>query len=776
MKLFQLFFCVIGLALCVHGAAFSQDILDRSALEKQLGDQKKEIEAIEPILGEGNINEKRMLEIHQTLKDSRSKIQEITNLIQPVHESVKADIADLGPAPEGENATPEPENIQKQRVTLTEELLSLEGLLKQAEALSSKSERLMEKITALRRGQFVDQLFEVQTSPFNAYLWQSAAEAYSTQISYYGALFDGHNLTSFNGLFLSCFIFVSIFIVTTVFSRKHLQKVLNQENPDMDYGTFSYVASSLIPPMLATGVGLLLIYQTLAVSGIATQSNNTFIYKALGLAGLLIFVSLGTFRFLKAGLIRRNMHWMALVAVFLYAADSLFLESGKISGMPVELAVAQSYIVTSVFAIVLGWCSFSIVSRRSDQTRYFFPSQIFIAILGICLFMLAANIFGYAALSRYLFERLVFILLLFAVVMIVRAVIRPYLLKIDRWLSQHEKDRQGKKKERTEKEPERLVFFWLSLTVDLVLFFISLPLIALIFGAAKQDIQIWAAQAFFGFQIGSMTVSIAAIGIAILVFLALLFTTRMIQRVLSQNILPKTKIDEGIRQSIIQILGYVGLIIALMACVSALGFDLTNLALIAGALSVGIGFGLQSIVSNFVSGLILLFERPIKVGDWIITNSGEGIVKRISVRATEIETFDRTSIIVPNSELISSSVKNWTHKDKVGRVVVSVGVSYSSDPHKVKDLLLKCIESHKDALKYPAPSVLFRDFADSALIFDARFFIRNVSDLFSAATEMRYLIWDTFKEANIEISFPQMDLHIRTAEGLQKLPSGNAET
>ena len=230
--------------------------------------------------------------------------------------------------------------------------------------------------------------------------------------------------------------------------------------------------------------------------------------------------------------------------------------------------------------------------------------------------------------------------------------------------------------------------------------------------------------------------------------------------------------DTSVRQSITQVLGYVGLIIALMASISAVGFDLTNLALIAGALSVGIGFGLQSIVSNFVSGLILLFERPIKVGDWLITNSGEGIVKKISVRATVVETFDRTSIIVPNAELISSSVKNWTHADRVGRVIVNVGVSYSSDPQQVRDLLMDMITENEDVLKTPKPTVLFKDFADSALIFEIRFFISNIQEIFPISSQVRFDIWEVFKEAGVEISFPQRDLHIRTAPGLEGVFDG----
>ncbi|MEL7029010.1 MAG: mechanosensitive ion channel domain-containing protein, partial [Pseudomonadota bacterium] len=187
----------------------------------------------------------------------------------------------------------------------------------------------------------------------------------------------------------------------------------------------------------------------------------------------------------------------------------------------------------------------------------------------------------------------------------------------------------------------------------------------------------------------------------------------------------------------------------------------SNLAIIAGALSVGIGFGLQSIVNNFVSGLILLFERPIKVGDWIVTNSGEGLVKRISVRSTEIETFDRSSIIVPNAELISAAVTNWTYKDKIGRVIVPVGVTYDADPAEVIEILEKVARDLPVVLDYPAPFVYFDEFGDSSLNFQLRAYIRDINSSLSARTQIRVGIFNALKEAGIEIPFPQRDLHVK---------------
>ena len=215
------------------------------------------------------------------------------------------------------------------------------------------------------------------------------------------------------------------------------------------------------------------------------------------------------------------------------------------------------------------------------------------------------------------------------------------------------------------------------------------------------------------------------------------------------------------RNSLKTTVGYAGLLVAVAAGISTAGIDLSNLAIIAGALSVGIGFGLQNVVNNFVSGLILLVERPVKVGDWIVIGEHQGYVQRINVRATEIQTFQRSSVIIPNSELLSSALVNWTHKDAVARIDVPVGVSYHSDVERVRETLFEVAESHPEVVRRPEPVVLFTAFGDSALDFELRCFVAQADEVFRIATEIRFEIVRLFRERGIEIPFPQRDVHLR---------------
>ena len=241
-----------------------------------------------------------------------------------------------------------------------------------------------------------------------------------------------------------------------------------------------------------------------------------------------------------------------------------------------------------------------------------------------------------------------------------------------------------------------------------------------------------------------------------------LIITRLAQRWLGSSILPRSGFDSGVRDSITTGVGYFGFALAALVAVTSAGVDLSNLAIVAGALSIGIGFGLQNVVGNFVSGLILLVERPIKVGDWIEAGGTSGFVKKISVRATEIETFQKQSVILPNSELINSPVGNWTHKYRGGRIDIPVGVAYGSDISKVRAVLHEIAAEHDLILKNPEPFVYFKAFGDSSLDFELRFHISDITKLPVVSTDVRFAIVEALRANGIEIPFPQRHLHVRS--------------
>jgi len=267
-----------------------------------------------------------------------------------------------------------------------------------------------------------------------------------------------------------------------------------------------------------------------------------------------------------------------------------------------------------------------------------------------------------------------------------------------------------------------------------------------------------------GFTIGEFRIAPGRIFLALLVFGIIIILSSWIRSQMESNWLKMTGMNSGARDTLVTITGYLFFIIALLSGLAVAGFDFGNVTIIAGALSVGIGFGLQTIVNNFVSGLILLFERPIRKGDWIVVGNTEGVVKDIQIRSTRIQTFDRADVIVPNSELISNQVTNWVLTSNIGRAIISVGVAYGSDTEQVRDILLQIAEDNSNVAKnnfIPRPKVLFREFGDSSLNFELRVFLHDVGSRLSVVSELNFAIDKAFREANIEIPFPQRDINVR---------------
>ena len=271
-----------------------------------------------------------------------------------------------------------------------------------------------------------------------------------------------------------------------------------------------------------------------------------------------------------------------------------------------------------------------------------------------------------------------------------------------------------------------------------------------------------------GFEVGKLHIVPLQIVWAIVIVALLISSGGWLRSQLDHHWLQHTRIERGTREALVTITGYVITIIAILIGLGVAGLDFSNLAIVAGALSVGVGFGLQNIVNNFVSGLILLFERPIKTGDWIVVGNTEGYVRRIRIRSTRIQTFDRADVIVPNSELIASQVTNKMLNDARGRISVFVGVAYGSDTERVRDILVGIANEHPRAItngSMPKPYVLFRSFGDSSLDFELRLFIYNIDDRLRVTSDINFAIDKAFREAGIEIPFPQRDLHVRDWPG-----------
>lgn len=266
-------------------------------------------------------------------------------------------------------------------------------------------------------------------------------------------------------------------------------------------------------------------------------------------------------------------------------------------------------------------------------------------------------------------------------------------------------------------------------------------------------------------HIGSFNITLWTLVYFFFLLFILFYVTGKLRKWIVYKVLAKSKIDLGVRIAVGTIFRYIILVIGLVIVLQTVGIDLSTLTVLFGALGIGIGFGLQNVTNNFVSGIIILLERPIKVGDRIEIGDVNGDVVRVSMRATTIVTNDNISIIVPNSDFISSKVINWSHTDRNIRFNYPVGVSYKEDPDKVKKILLEVAASNDGVLKEPKPDVLFSDFGESYLEFKLRIWTREYINRPGVLKSKLYFeIFKKFRENGIEIPYPHRDIMIRNDE------------
>jgi potassium efflux system protein len=720
-------------------------------------------------------DDSRLAELKVEVDAAAKQIIAISVATRPRLDEIKARLAELGDPPK-DGAAPEADVVAQERKRLLAERGEINALTGTAEDLSVQATKLSNGITATRRALFSNTL--LKHTDINGSMVMDAIAAISmerqaftrTVGSWLTFAWNFKRLQFLTALFLSlCAAFVLHAVTRRVFSPLIDRETLGEEP---GYITRLSVAfwSTMVPTM-ATGVFAATSYFFLQVFKVLRPDIAPFISATLAISVALMFVSTLSNAVLAPKqnawrLVRVSDHGARLLVLSIFAmavVNGLDYLAGTISemlGSPVVFTVVKSLIATIIIGLILMAMSLikpivPAVETLDGQGRPW-PRAVSLLFVLTGVALILATLAGYVGLARFIATQIVMtgaiLVTMYIGILTGKAVAKQNALA-DTVVGRYLEKRFGMEQVALDQTG---LAAGLGIYVLVVLFFI--PLILLQWGFQIADIEAWAYRIFTDINIGSIKISIVGILAGVLLFAAGYVVTRWFQRWIDGNVMARSRVDTGVRNSVKTGIGYLGIGLAGLIGISAAGFNLSNLALVAGALSLGVGFGLQNIVSNFVSGLILLVERPFKVGDWVVTGTTEGFVKRISVRATEIETFQRQTIMVPNSLFINASVGNWTHKNKLGRSDIPVTVSYSSAPRQVMDTLLKIAAAHPLVLKNPQPLAVFSAFGDATMTFELRVYLADIVNGTGVRNDLRLAIYEQFKEEGLGAPFSKEEL------------------
>lgn len=773
---------IAGLALLAivasNGAlaqpAASTQWQDRQAVIDDLSKEMAELtEAVEANLE----NDAGLLRIRLKLEQLDNKVVESVPELQPRLEEINARLEQVGPPP-GEGMPEEPPAVVQERNLLLAERAEINLVIGAADNLASQSENLIARIGAIRRDLFNRRLYKRYriSDALNKEVHEALDEEsreLSLLFSNWWRFIGGFRLPSLVGS-----AFLSLLVAAVLFfgGRRLFRDLLERDEGLADPSYLSRLSVAFWSTFVQTVAVAAFFAATMlfldffgVVRGDVAQILLSFsvvlttLFFIQRLANAVLSPKLPNWRLVD---IRsrpaRLLVWLISAMAVVIGIDYQLTTISSVLDSPLSITVAKHLFATvavGILVILIGL----VKPFGQDSSPRPWPLHIQYLLFVIGGVPIIAAVLGYIGLARFVSQQIVLTTGILTTMYIgylsSRAVAKEGALAGTRL--------GGVLAERYPHEDGKADRFGLgiSLLIKLFVLIVGMPMIFLLWGFQPGDIQAWLLRFATEFRIGSISFSLIGILTGLLVFVVGYFLTRRFQKWLDDSVMARGRVDSGVRNSIRVAVGYGGLALAAIIGISAAGIDLSNLALVAGALSLGIGFGLQNIVSNFVSGLILLAERPFKAGDWIVAGTVEGTVKKISVRATEIETFQRQTIVLPNSELINSAVGNWTLRNRTARVEIPVGVAYGTDPELVRSVLLEIGKGHRNALKNPEPHVLFLNFGDSSLDFELRLFLSDVDHFLTIQSEIRFQIAEAFAAHGIEIPFPQRDIHIKSSPG-----------
>jgi potassium efflux system protein len=707
---------------------------------------------------------------------ARAAVEELT----PRLHLIKARLEQLGPKPEEKAQDGEPPAeaaaVTAERTDQQKAFTETEDLVKRAGLVALKAGQAAESITSRRRALFTKSLFEQVTSIANPQLWsgvwrevprhaQAVAAAFQEWFEGVNGRLAAWRLPAFWG---SVVLVVGVTLGVPWVSRRILSRDPTLAEPSRlqkCLGAWRAALSILVPAFAAVAL-IRLDYAVFELN----NARLTPFWEAAGVGVLRIALIGGITRGLLAP---TRPNWrlldrtdteaartfaLAVIIVSIVSLTRLLESLNDIVGASLAFSVATRglHAVTVAFILCVGlW---HLDGRASDDACFGPPvtrqrdwfGLFRFAAWPVTFAVVVSVLIGYVTFANFLIDQLVWVgvtlgLLFLSTTLVdeaIGAATVPSSTFGNRFRTVLGLGQDG----------FVLGGVVLSGILRLALYALAALLVVTPWGLQQSDISFDVASAFLGFKIGDITVSPASILVAIAIFVVLYGLSRSALGWIDKSLLPHTGLDIGLRNSIHTSLGYLTFTLAASLALGYLGVSVEKLALVAGGLSVGIGLGLQSIVNNFVSGLVLLWERAVRVGDWIVVGSDQGFVRRINVRSTEIETFDRSQVVIPNSSLVTGVVKNLVRNDRTGRIVIPITVAGSADPEAVRQVLFSIAKAHELVLKFPAPQILFTSMSASALSFELVAFVTDVESAVRVRSDLHFEIFKRFKEEKFLIA------------------------
>ncbi|MGE7368405.1 mechanosensitive ion channel domain-containing protein [Neorhizobium sp. NPDC001467] len=717
-----------------------------------------------------------LAELRVRAEEITAAMQETSARLKERETQIQERLTALGEAPK-QGQPGEPPLVSQERGRLMNERAELNVVAENAASLSDSANQLGNTITNLRRNLFTRTLF--RHTDMSSDLFIEAGQATKREVSNFARTISGWAGFVWNykkyqllGALVLSLGAGLLFLLGgyRVFARLIHRRVVGGEAPSY-LRRLSVAFWSTVVETMSLAAFLICSYLFLDGFNVLRSDVSAMVASFFGFVWFIYFVWNLTSSVLAPAdpdwrLVRitnRGARLLSLAVIAMAVVNGLDYLLGSVSealNSPLIVTIAKSIIAAFVIGLIMIGLSFVkpiiAAGETADAQGHPWPraARILLRLAGLLLIL--SVIAGYVGFARFVATQVV---LTGAVTVLIYIGL----------LSGKAVSKQGafKKTAAGTKLAERFKFgdvgldqtgLLAGLSIYAFALVFGIPLILLTWGFQLTDIESWVYQFFTRITIGNISISIVSIFGGVLLFAAGYVVTGWIQKWIDGNVMARGQVDMGVRNSVRTGIGYLGVGLAALIGISAAGIDLSSFALVASALSVGIGFGLQNIVSNFVSGLILLVERPFKVGDHVITGATEGIVKRISVRATEIETFRKQSIIVPNSELINAPLGNWTHRNRIQRNEIPVSASYDADPHQVIEILLDLVKEVPEILRTPEPHVEFLRFAPSSLDFELRFHLADMDAGLRIRNQLRADILKAFRRAGIDIPFPQQEI------------------